>query len=240
MSLTDKLVSDTKLPKADPSNADEMAPHKAAMVELLTAAFNAPEDYYYAVVVIGKDGLNPLIHGTARGAMLSVAASLFATPKDAMAIAMFGQAGLNPEQILRELATVERPEFAPNVEDYDFGNDGDYLDAADDVLTIDADFAHIAVAEGNTSDIDGDVAGPQPAPEVDTNELYDSLVAAGFVEIESPIPGATAWTVPAEPVDIAAQLAIEGDLNGDGVVDEKDEALRLAQLADDGNPHAGD
>lgn len=234
MSLTDKLIPQNRLTKADPFNADEMAPHKAAMIELLTAAFNAPEDYYYAVVVIGKDGLDPLIHGTARGGLLAAAASLFIDPMQAMAMDCFDRAGLTTEQILRELATVERPEFAPTAADYDL-SDEDYADAGSDMLTIDADFAHITGIEDG-----GDVAGPQPAPEVETNALYDNLVAAGFVEIESPIPGATAWTVPAAPIDVAARTHVEGDLNGDGVVDEKDEALRLAQLADDGNPHVND
>lgn len=87
--------------------------------------------------------------------------------------------------------------------------------------------------------IDGDVAGPQPS---ETDMLYSELIEAGFspVQIDDDFAIFAGSGDEDNPLDAEVRAHVEGDLNGDGMVDEKDEAIRLAQLADDGNPHVGE
>lgn len=86
----------------------------------------------------------------------------------------------------------------------------------------------------NHYDTGMDVAGPQP--------FAEAMEAAGFKLVAD--DGDVAIFIGSgdedHPLDAEVRAHVEGDLNGDGVVDEKDEAIRLAQLADDGNPHVGE
>lgn len=196
--LTNVLLPEGELPGAVPEDIAAMAPHIAHMHKMIDIATARPNDFYYAVVVVGKDGLNPAIHGTLYGGLLSVTGALFASPQDSRDITLMHQDGLTTPEIFDVMATCDRPEFW----DVNNGEDGN--------LTI-----------------GGDVAGPQPQS---LDDVIAELKAAGFAVID----------FDAETIDGIAQKTIEGDLNGDGVVDEKDEVLRLAQLADDGNPHSGE
>lgn len=90
--------------------------------------------------------------------------------------------------------------------------------------------------------VDGDVAGPQPSAPIDDNGFAEAMEAAGFKMVSDDGDVAIFMGSGDEdhPLDAEVRAHVEGDLNGDGVVDEKDEAIRLGQLADDGNPHVGE
>lgn len=199
--MTEALTSVMRADNLDgavATDADAMAPHIAHMHKMLDIATYRPDDFYYAVVIVGKDGREPALHGTLSGGLLGVVGALFTDELDTMYMQAARGAGMGVEEIFEEMATVDRPDLM-------FALEGGH----DDALIL-----------------GGDVAGPQPTDGFDIEGLYAELKEAGFAEVA---PGAFIGT--------AGMLQ---DLNGDGVVDEKDEVIRLQRLADDGNPHSGE
>lgn len=87
----------------------------------------------------------------------------------------------------------------------------------------------------NQYDTGIDVAGPQP--------FAEDMEAAGFKLVgldDTNFVFFVGSGAEDHPIDAEVRAHVEGDLNGDGVVDEQDEVIRLSQLADDGNPHVGE
>lgn len=167
------------LPGVSAHDAEGMAKHAARIKEVLDIVVSRPDDFYFSLVVVGKDGSSPYTHGTMPAILMTLSGirDMDAIERAIMTTVEPGSGLAGYKELYQDLATYERPELRDQGEDEESG-----------VLTIE----FLPALDGSASVLgarpgvgDFDVAGPQP-------------------------------------------------------VAEETEEHRLARLADDGNPHAGD
>lgn len=109
--LTGTLVN-RDLPGANPYDADAMEAQREHLKKVLDIAIDRPDDFYFAVVVVGRDAGIPYIHGTLGSPLLFAAAGEGMTPRDkALTVEVMKTYG--KENIYRALATDGKGEFAP-------------------------------------------------------------------------------------------------------------------------------